>query len=222
MAPGEDHSPQTKTNQMKIKVSDTAKLIAALEEGQGRAKARRVDVSDVLALATYAELELEKLELAKSFRAGATAYYFPPKVPNSYDYAAAGTFFTLQRGSADWYLVEVSRGTTGHVNYGAGATQQVRLSVDQQMYCVRTNPLFKDVRAVPLSAFDPSLLMEAYRNPKVLSNVSVIKKQEPTLGETMQKIQQEGSHVGDGLDAAREKLVETMAEQIKKEKQDER
>jgi hypothetical protein len=163
---------------MKIKLSDTAKIIAALEEGQGRATARTASLHEVNALAEYAEQKLEKLGLAKSLRAGATAYYYPPQVPNSYDYAASGTFFTLQRGSSDWYLTEVSRGRTGHVNYGANATQQIRLSIDQQMYCVRTNPLFKDVRAVPLAAFDSSLLLEAHRNPKVLSNVVVTKKPE--------------------------------------------
>lgn len=131
---------------MKIKITDTNKVNAAIAEVEGRATARCASAGDVLGLAKYAEVKLAAL-LAKSHWAGAQAHYRPGRVANSYNYRAAGTFFTITRGSSAWYLTSVSRDDVGSQSYGGGDHYDITLSVAQQLQIVALNPLLSGITA---------------------------------------------------------------------------
>jgi hypothetical protein len=162
----------------KVKVTDTNKVLEALEEGQGRATARTVDTSDIAALALYGERRLEELGLPKKFRAGATVHYSPPKVANSYNYAADGTYATITRGSSHWYVTDVHRGQTGSQSYGGRDRRSIRLTPEQQIQLINNNDLFGDVFALPNSAIDNTLRWKVRQDPKLLASLQVIQKPE--------------------------------------------
>lgn len=160
----------------RVKVTDETGVQQMLDEGQGRASARTVSFSDVVALAKYGEDQLAKLGVPQKIRTGAQASYYPPSVPNSYNYAASGTFMTVTRGTKDWYLTSVARGNAGSCSYGKGSTDRLKLTLEQQLHYVRTNPLLCDVIPVPRSCVDSHLLVQSYSDSKALLNVAVTAK----------------------------------------------
>jgi hypothetical protein len=166
-------------NMKKTKTTDTTGVQAILDEGQGKATARILLPHDITALAAYGERRLEELGLAKSYRSGATAHYSPPRVPNSYNYRADGTYATITRGSTGWYLTEVRRGDTGSQSYGGSARHAIRLTSAQQIQLINSSPLYSDVTALPNSAFGPQILYRLRQDPKLLSLLQVTEKEQP-------------------------------------------
>ena len=162
----------------KVKVTDTNKVLEALEEGQGRATARTVDISDIVALAAYGEKRLEDLGLPKRYRAGATAHYSPPKVPNAYKYSADGSYATLTRGSSHWYLTDIHRGQTGSQPHGGYSRRSIRLTPEQQIRLINESDLYADVFALPNAAIDNVLRWRVRQEPKLLASLQVIQKPE--------------------------------------------
>jgi hypothetical protein len=174
---------------MKTKITDTAKVIESLNEGQGKATARTLTPHDIEQLAAYGEKRLEELGLAKHYRVGAKAFYSPPRVPNSYKYRAEGTYATITRGSSAWYLTEVRRADTGSQSYGGSARHAIRLTAAQQIQLINNSELYSDVVALPNSVFDPWTLTRLKTEPKLrtdteklLSFLQVTEK-EPTKQE---------------------------------------
>jgi hypothetical protein len=169
---------ETKTTKpmKRTKITDIKKVQAFLDEGQGSATARILASHDIETLAAYGEKRLEELGLAKSYRAGATAHYYPPQVPNSYKYPADGTYATITRGSSGWYLTDVHRGQTGSRSYGASWRRAIKLTAAQQIQLINASDLYTDVTALPNSAFENQLRWRLQQDPKLLASLQVTEK----------------------------------------------
>jgi len=164
----------------RTKITDTEKVQAFLDEGQGRATARTLSPHDIETLAAYGEKRLEELGLAKSYRAGATAHYHPPRVANSYNYAAEGTYAVVTRGSSEWYLTDVRRVQTGSQSYGGCARHAIRLTAAQQIQLINHSDLYSDVTALPNAAFADKMLPYRLRqDPKLLASLQVTQPEGP-------------------------------------------
>lgn len=131
---------------MKINLKDIDAVTAAIVRAEGRATARTVNYATATNLATWAEKELKSI-LPQSMWSGTVAHYLPPRMPNSYNYRAEGTFLSITRGSNSWFLTSVSRGNCGSCSYGGSARLKMELSEKQQFYFVETHPLLDKVVA---------------------------------------------------------------------------
>ena len=96
---------------MKIKIEgkNVDKITAALDAAQGKASTRILFAGAVSALATIAEEQLDRLDIPKKYRQGATVIFFEAGLPNAYKYRAETTRLDIERGKSAWYLVGVSR-----------------------------------------------------------------------------------------------------------------
>lgn len=94
---------------MKINVTDSDKIAAALAKTQKRAQVRTLHRTDVLQAAERAELKLEALKIPKKDRPGTSAYYGYEKFPSSYKWSPEGTLIALERFPTGWFLVDVVR-----------------------------------------------------------------------------------------------------------------
>ena len=96
---------------MKIKIDskNTDKIAAELDAVQGKANARILFAGAVSALANIAEEQLNRLDVAKKYRHGATVTYYEAGLPSAYKYKAETTRLDIERGKSAWYLVDVSR-----------------------------------------------------------------------------------------------------------------
>ena len=96
---------------MKIKIDskNIDKITAELDAVQGKANARIVFPRAVLDLASNAEEQLDRLDIAKKYRQGASAVFFEAGLPSAYKYRAETTRINIERGKSAWYLVDISR-----------------------------------------------------------------------------------------------------------------
>ena len=96
---------------MKIKIDskNIDKITAALDEVQGKANARILFAGAVSALAHIAEEQLDRLDIPKKYRQGATVIFYEAGLPSAYKYRAETTRLDIERGKSAWYLVGVSR-----------------------------------------------------------------------------------------------------------------
>lgn len=95
---------------MRINISDTAKVVAALASVNGRATAHTVTAAhEVREIAKSAEQLLDAAGMTKAERRGSTVT-FQPDGPSSraYKWAAKSTRITLERGASDWFVVGVA------------------------------------------------------------------------------------------------------------------
>ena len=97
---------------MKIKITteNAAKINEALDAVNGKATAFTIHFyDDVMKYAEAVEKMLEKSQLPKAERSGAAAQIRPAgPSTNAYKYAAKSTTIRIERGSKDWFLVNVS------------------------------------------------------------------------------------------------------------------
>ena len=94
---------------MRINISDTAKVVAALASVNGRATAHTVTAAhEVREIAKSAEQLLEAAGMTKAERRGATATFQPAGPARNYKWAAKSTRITLERGASDWFVVGVA------------------------------------------------------------------------------------------------------------------
>lgn len=98
---------------MKVNVTNTDAIGAALDEAQRGKSARLIDGHDVSRLANILENHFDKLGIPQNLRKGATVLYSPHSVAKSYGYHADGTAITLLRGGKDWFLTGVTRRVIG-------------------------------------------------------------------------------------------------------------
>ena len=96
---------------MKIKIDgkNIDKITAELDAVQGKANARILFAGAVSALANIAEEQLDRLDIAKKYRQGATVIFYEAGLPSAYKYRAETTRLDIERGKSAWYLVAVSR-----------------------------------------------------------------------------------------------------------------
>lgn len=110
---------------MKIIIDEahSAKLQAAIDVAQGKAKVRTIDAGDII-------LECERvgnrLDIPKSHMDGISfsADINAQNFPSAYKYIPASTIFNAQYHGGKWYLVGVSRETTRRAGHGV----QVKLT----------------------------------------------------------------------------------------------
>ena len=117
---------------MKINVSDTAKIVAALGAVNGTASAHTASAADVAAQAVIAEAHLAALGIAKKDRAGAGRDYVSGgTVSNAYSNknwsGRAATRVRLTRGASGWFMFSATRVTVGQ----AGGWVRTLLTPDQ-------------------------------------------------------------------------------------------
>jgi|GEM_PF-3689406 len=95
---------------MRINVTDTAKVTAALTKVQHLRTRRTLDVGHVTKAAAHAEARLVTAGIPQANRTGTRVHYDPHTVARSYGYSADGTQVTLERGTGSrWFLVNVER-----------------------------------------------------------------------------------------------------------------
>ncbi|WP_417842123.1 hypothetical protein [Terasakiella sp.] len=95
---------------MKINTNDTAKVIEAIHAVEGRSYVNCLTFTQVIDLTLEADEYLEALSLPRQCWVGAQFFYRPAGPwAKSYNYAQGATSCTIERGSRDWFLVNVER-----------------------------------------------------------------------------------------------------------------
>ena len=117
---------------MKIKITNTEKIRAALDHVNGAATAHTASAWDVAQQATAAETHLDALGIAKRDRSGAVRDYVSgERVPRAYTKknwsGRAATRVRLTRGASGWFVTEIARVTIGQ----AGGWVLTRLTPNQ-------------------------------------------------------------------------------------------
>jgi hypothetical protein len=113
---------------IKINLANNKAIIDALEKVNGKAESFTVsNAKQMIEIAAQAESKLEVMN--KADRKGAKAMYRPAgPSANSYKYAAKSTRVYIERGSKDWFLVNVQ---TDHVRPKAKEILNVTISKAQ-------------------------------------------------------------------------------------------
>jgi hypothetical protein len=114
---------------MKINISNTEKIRAAITKAEGGATTRLLEPEWLKKAATKAEEQLFLLRIPEKEWLGCKIRSNPEKIPNSYNYRAEGTNATLERFSTGWFLISVGRYQTVKFSYGHLRTDYLILSV---------------------------------------------------------------------------------------------
>ena len=91
---------------MKILITNTEKLKAAIKEAEGRATARTVKADDI-------EYIIGKVSkgIAKAKLSGTKVYYSGAEhFPNAYKYRPESTHWTAENINGRWYVIDIFRG----------------------------------------------------------------------------------------------------------------
>ena len=95
---------------IKICTGNYSKIYAAIVAINGKPLAHTADVSEIDALAIDIQNQLNDLSIAKKDQIGATASGMSGgNVPVAYKYSRIVNTFQIERGSADWFLIDVKR-----------------------------------------------------------------------------------------------------------------
>jgi len=116
---------------MKIKIveANRQKIHALLGEINGKSVSHTAGQQNIFDLVELMEVRLDKLNIAKKDRAGATASGMSGgDVPNAYKYSRIVTAYGIERGSSDWFLVYAKRDET----YGNAAKPRLSLTPAQR------------------------------------------------------------------------------------------
>ena len=99
---------------MKIKVcqENAEKIQEVLDKAQKGARERKAHSYQVFQARTKGEKLLDSKEVPQKYRKGFRIIYGETISCNSYNYIPRATFFTLERGSKDWFLVSAVRKDT--------------------------------------------------------------------------------------------------------------
>lgn len=105
----------------KINVNDSEKLAAALEVVQKGVRARTIDYSDIMDAVEEVEARLESLLPKKCWKGirvscDMNAQNFPSAYSQKSWDNPKSTTFTLERGSAHWFVVDLRRRDCASVN----------------------------------------------------------------------------------------------------------
>jgi hypothetical protein len=97
---------------MKIKITETNRVAinALLDKINGKSYSHTAFHKHIFDLAASSELQLEKFEIAKKDRSGATASGMSGgNVPSAYKYSRIVNTYIIERGSADWFLIAANK-----------------------------------------------------------------------------------------------------------------
>lgn len=107
---------------MRINVKNTQEVQKALDEVQKRCSQRTLDANDITNFITKAEEKLISILPKKYWQGVRVAIFenFGGRVPSSYKGMPMATEVTLERGSKDWFIIDIKRlyaSTSGHVQF---------------------------------------------------------------------------------------------------------
>ena len=93
---------------MKIKIAESnrRKISSLLGEMNGKSFAHTANDKHVFELAELMEMQLNKLNIAKKDRSGATASGMSGgNVPSAYKYSRIVNTYQIERGASNWFLI---------------------------------------------------------------------------------------------------------------------
>ena len=100
---------------MKIKIAESnrRKISSLLGEMNGKSFAHTANDKHVFELAELMEMQLNKLNIAKKDRSGATASGMSGgNVPSAYKYSRIVNTYQIERGASDWFLIAAQKTET--------------------------------------------------------------------------------------------------------------
>ena len=100
---------------MKIKIAESnrRKISSLLGEMNGKSFAHTANDKHVFELAELMEMQLNKLNIAKKDRSGATASGMSGgNVPSAYKYSRIVNTYQIERGASDWFLIAAHKTET--------------------------------------------------------------------------------------------------------------
>ena len=97
---------------MKIKITEQnrLKINALLDKINGKSYSHTAFHKHIFDLAESSELQLDKFDIAKKDRSGATASGMSGgNVPTAYKYSRIVNTYTIERGASAWFLVSIDK-----------------------------------------------------------------------------------------------------------------
>ena len=97
---------------MKIKIVEANQVAinALLDKINGKSYSHTAFHKHIFDLAESSELQLNKFDIAKKDRSGAIASGMSGgNVPSAYKYSRIVNTYTIERGSADWFLIGINK-----------------------------------------------------------------------------------------------------------------
>lgn len=97
---------------MKIKITEANRVAinALLDKINGKSYSHTAFHKHIFDLAESSELQLDKFDIAKKDRSGAIASGMSGgNVPSAYKYSRVVNTYTIERGSADWFLIAANK-----------------------------------------------------------------------------------------------------------------
>ena len=97
---------------MKIKIVEANRVAinALLDKINGKSYSHTAFHKHIFDLAESSELQLDKFDIAKKDRSGAIASGMSGgNVPSAYKYSRIVNTYTIERGSADWFLIGINK-----------------------------------------------------------------------------------------------------------------
>ena len=116
---------------MRIKIcsDNRAKIYAAIIAVNGKPLAHTADFSEIDELAIAMQNQLNDLLIPKKEQIGATASGMSGgNVPAAYKYSRIVNIYEIERGSSDWFLIDVKRVEI----YGNASKRRLSLTPDQR------------------------------------------------------------------------------------------
>ena len=103
---------------MKINVSNSEAIIAAIKKAQGKATSFTLSESNVQQAVRDAENKLSNLGIPKKLWKRCYIRMIPELPANAYKYRPSGTYITISKGATAWFVTEISRCQTGTTSGG--------------------------------------------------------------------------------------------------------
>ena len=97
---------------MKIKITEANRVAinALLDKINGKSYSHTAFHKHIFDLAESSELQLDKFDIAKKDRSGATASGMSGgNVPTAYKYSRIVNSYKIERGASDWFLIDIKR-----------------------------------------------------------------------------------------------------------------
>jgi len=116
---------------MKIKIveANRTKIDALLQEINGKSVSHTASAQNIINLAEFMEMRLEKFGIAKKDRSGAIAWGMSGgSVPTAYKYSRIINTYTIERGSSSWFLIDARRDEI----YGSASKDHLNLTAAQR------------------------------------------------------------------------------------------
>lgn len=116
---------------MKIKITEANRVAinALLDKINGKSYSHTAFHKHIFDLAESSELQLDKFDIAKKDRSGATASGMSGgNVPTAYKYSRIVNTYTIKRGASAWFLVSIDK----FQNWGNASKNQLSLTPAQR------------------------------------------------------------------------------------------